>query len=73
MHEFLVDSVHRGGGGGGGGAGDTSQTFKGPHEAFIFMIFTIMNCIFALFLYLSHCLDSMSEHLRRIISNAFTV
>ena len=63
--------AHRGGGGGGGGTGDT---FKGPHEAFIFMIFTIMSCIFTLFLYLSHYLDSMSKSLGRIISacNAFT-
>ena len=35
--------------------------------------FTIMGCSFTLFLYLSHCLDSMSERLGRIISNDFTV
>ena len=40
------------------------------------MIFTFMGYIFTLFLYLSlsrHCLDSMSEHLGRIISNSFMV
>ena len=50
--------------------GDTSP---GPHEVFIFMIFTFMGCIFMLFLYLllsHHCLDSMSERLGRIISNS---
>ena len=26
------------------------QAFKGPHEAFILMIFTFMGCIFTLFL-----------------------
>ena len=36
--------AHREGGGEGGSAGDTSPgppNFKGPHEAFIFVIFTI--------------------------------
>ena len=54
----------------GGGEGGTGDTFPGPHEAFIFMIFTFLGCIFTLFLYLSlsrHCLDSMSEHLGRIM------
>ena len=27
------------------------QAFKGPHEAFIFMIFTFLNCIFTLFIF----------------------
>ena len=64
--------------GGGGGTGATSrglQTYKGPHVAFIFMIFTCMGCFFTL-LYLSlsqHCLDSMSECFGRIISIASTV
>ena len=35
------------------------QNLKEPHEAFIFMIFTIISC--TLFLYLSHGMDSMSE------------
>ena len=48
-------------------------TSKGPHEAFIIMSYSITSCIFMLFLCLLHCLDSMSEHLGRIISNAFTV
>ena len=26
------------------------QAFKGPHEAFVLMIFTFMGCIFTLFL-----------------------
>ena len=62
------------GGGGGGGTGilpQGPQTFKGPHEAFIF---TFVGCIFTLFRYVllsRHCLDSMSEHLYKIISNAF--
>ena len=50
-----------------------SQTFKGPHEAFILMIFTFMGCIFMLFLTFRHCLDSISKCLGRIISNDFTV
>ena len=63
------DHAHREGAGGTGLASFPGpQTFKGPHEAFIF---TIMGS--TLFLYLSNCLDSMSEHLGRIISNAFTV
>jgi len=48
------------------------QTFKGSHEAFIFMIFTVIGCIFTLFPYLSlsqHCPDSISERLGRIIIN----
>ena len=52
------------------------QTFKSPHNAFIFMICTFIGCIFTLFLFLSlsqDCLESMSEHLGRIISNSFTV
>ena len=52
------------------------RTFKGPHEALIFTIFSYIGCIFMLFLFLllsRHCLDSMSERLCRIISNAFTV
>ena len=59
--------------GGGGVLARGPQTFKGPHEAFIFMIFTIMSCIFTLFLCLSLCLNSMSERLGRILSNDFTV
>ena len=63
-------------GGGGGILPRGPQTFKVPREAFIFMIFAFMGCIFMQFRYLSlswHCLDSMSERLGRIISNAFTV
>ena len=53
-----------------GGEQGIPQTFKGPHEAFIFMILPL----WAAFSRLSrHCLDSMSERLGRIISNAFTV
>ena len=46
------------------------QTFKGSHEAFF-----LMGCIFTLFIFhfQLHGLDSMSERLGRIISNAFTV
>ena len=32
-----------------------------------------MGCIFMLFPFFGHCLDSMSERLGRIISNAFMV
>ena len=51
-----------------GGRGE--QDYPGAHEAFIFMIFTFLGCIVTLFFYLSlsrHCLDSMSEHLGRIM------
>ena len=54
---------------GGGGQGIPP---RGPMRLY-FHDFYIMSCIFTLFLYLSHCLDSMSERLGRIITNAFTV
>ena len=38
-------------GGGGGGGGGTGETFPGPHKAFIFMIFTFIDCIPTLFLF----------------------
>ena len=52
------------------------QTFKGPHENFVFMILSYLYGLHAVSLYLSlpqHCLDSVSERLGHIISNAFTV
>ena len=49
------------------------QTIKGPNEAFIFMIFTFMGCIFTIFRFPLHPLDSVSEHWGTIISNAFKV
>ena len=49
------------------------QTFKGPHEAFIFMILPL----WAAFSHLSFAFPALSglneQHLGRIISNAFTV
>ena len=60
-----------------GGAGDTSSgppnlfRERGPTRSFSF---TFLGCIFMLFLFFRfpvHCLDSMSEHLGRMISNAF--
>ena len=45
--------------------------FLGPPCDFYF-IYTFLRCFFLLCFPL-HCLDSMSEHLGRIISNAFTV
>ena len=73
--ELSCEQAHRE----GGGTGDTSPgppNFWRAPWGFYFMIFTFMGSIFTLFLYLSHsrhCLDSMSECLGRIISNAFTV
>ena len=61
-------------GGGGGGAGGTSPgppNVLGPPCDFYF-IFTFLSCFF-FFCFPLHCLDSMSERLGRIISNAFTV
>ena len=66
VSDYTHSQAHRGGGGEQGILPQGPQTFKGPHEAFIFMTFTIMGCSFMLFLYLSHCLDSMSERLGRI-------
>ena len=54
-----------GGGGGGGGGGEQGilprgpQTFTGSHEAFNSMIFKFLGCIFMLFPFLLHCLNSM--------------
>ena len=69
----------------GGGTGDTSPgppnffLEKGPHEAFLFIPFwaAASRCFFFFrfffFRFPLHCLDSMSERLGRIISNAFMV
>ena len=48
------------------------QIFKGPHKDFI-SILAASSCCFFIFSFPLHCLDSMSEHLGRIISNAFAV
>ena len=66
-------------GGGRGGAGDTSPgplnlfREKGPHEAFLFFPFWAASSrYFFFFRFPLHCLDSVSERLGRIISNAFS-
>ena len=68
------EGVGRGWGGGGGGAGDTSPgrpNFLGL-QCDPYFIFTFRSCFF-FFCFPLHCLDSMSERLGRIISNAFMV
>ena len=66
------------GGGGGGETGDTCpgppnlSLEKGPHEAFCHSVLHLHSVSFSFVSY-NDCLDSMSERLGRIISNAFTV
>ena len=48
------------------------QTFWGPHVIFTLFLRNFLSCFFC-FCFPLHCLDSMSESLGRLISNAFTV